>query len=201
MPIGFYYSPGVSMLRRFSLALALILLLSQAQAFEFPSRPRGKTLSATGTVQVAFTPGDDATELIVRAIEGARYQVLVQAYSFTSRDIAFALVSAKHRGVDVQLIADDEQVRKNDRNRVADIAAGGVPVYIDAEHAIAHNKVMVIDAGQPGATVVTGSFNFTHAAQYDNAENLLLLRGNAPLVDAYLANWKRHREHSRPYRR
>lgn len=191
------------MLRRFSLALALalILLLGQAQAFDFPSLSRAKTLPATGTVQLAFTPGDDATGLIVRAIEGARYQVLVQAYSFTSRDIAFALVSAKHRGVDVQLIADDEQMQKNDRNRVADVARGGVPVYIDAEHAIAHNKVMVIDAGQPSGAVITGSFNFTHAAQTNNAENVLILRGNAALVDAYLANWKRHREHSRPYRR
>lgn len=189
------------MLRRFSLALAFVLLLDQAQAFEFPSLSRTKTLPATGTVQLAFTPGDDATGLIVRAIEGAKYQVLVQAYSFTSRNIAFALISAKHRGVDVQLIADEEQTFKNDKNRIGDIAAGGVPVYIDAEHAIAHNKVMVIDAGQPGGAVITGSFNFTHAAQYNNAENLLILRGNLPLVEAYLANWKQHREHSRPYRR
>jgi hypothetical protein len=33
----------------------------------------------------------------------------------------------------------------------------GVPTYIDAEHAIAHNKIMIID----GQTVLTGSFNFT----------------------------------------
>jgi hypothetical protein len=36
-----------------------------------------------------------------------------------------------------------------------------IPVYIDAEHAIAHNKIMVID----GQTVITGSFNFTNAAE------------------------------------
>jgi phosphatidylserine/phosphatidylglycerophosphate/cardiolipin synthase-like enzyme len=42
-------------------------------------------------------------------------------------------------------------------------------VRVDTAHAIAHNKVIVID----GSTVVTGSFNFTRAAQEKNAENLL----------------------------
>ncbi len=189
------------MLRRFSLALALSLLLGQAQAFDLPSWSKPKTLPAAGTVQVAFTPGDNAARLIVKAIEDAKYQVLVQTFSFTSRDIAYALVAAKQRGVDVQMLADEEQTRRIATSRVRDVAAGGVPVYFDSEHASAHNKVMVIDAGHPGATVVTGSFNFTQAAQHRNAENLLILRGNPPLVDAYLANWKRHREHSRPYRR
>ena len=43
---------------------------------------------------------------------------------------------------------------------------------IDAQHAIAHNKVMIID----GETVITGSFNFTKAAEENNAENLLVFR-------------------------
>jgi phosphatidylserine/phosphatidylglycerophosphate/cardiolipin synthase-like enzyme len=55
-----------------------------------------------------------------------------------------------------------------------------VPVWIDAEHAAAHNKVMVIDNGTADAAVITGSFNFTQAAQHRNAENLLILRGNPP---------------------
>jgi len=46
---------------------------------------------------------------------------------------------------------------------------------IDANHAIAHNKVMIID----GETVLTGSFNFTKAAQEKNAENLLIIRDAA----------------------
>ncbi|HTR44450.1 MAG TPA: phospholipase D-like domain-containing protein, partial [Thermodesulfovibrionales bacterium] len=48
----------------------------------------------------------------------------------------------------------------------------GIPTYIDAQHAIAHNKVMIIDK----ETVITGSFNFTKAAEERNAENLLILK-------------------------
>ena len=65
---------------------------------------------------------------------------------------------------------------------------------IDANHAIAHNKVIVID----GETVLTGSFNFTKAAQEKNAENLLIIRDPA-LAAQYTKNWDAHRQHSQPY--
>lgn len=60
--------------------------------------------------------------------------------------------------------------------------------------AIAHNKVMLID----GATVITGSFNFTAAAQKSNAENLLVLN-DQKLADLYRANWERRQVVSMPY--
>ncbi len=47
--------------------------------------------------------------------------------------------------------------------------------------------------------VMTGSFNFTYAAQNRNAENALILRGNLPLCGAYPRNWNEHRAHSLPY--
>lgn len=177
----------------FSLAL---LFATPAPAFElfFP----GKTVSASGTVQVLFTPGDDATGQIVLTIEQAQKQVLAQTFSFTSKEIAQALIRAKQRGVEVQVIADAEQMRKMERSKVATVAAGGVPVFVDNQHDSAHNKVMVIDAGSANPVVITGSFNFTHAAQHRNAENLLLFRHNRELTAAYLDNWRRHREHSQP---
>ena len=159
------------------------------------------TLSAQGQIQVAFTPGDDAGALVVEAIGKARRQILVQAYSFTHQAIAEALVAARRRGLEVLVIADPEQAERVATSRIDDLAAGGIPVYLDGQHAAAHNKVMVLDAGLATAAVITGSFNFTHAAQYRNAENLLVIRGNPLLAEAYAANWRRHRIHSLPYRR
>ncbi len=155
-------------------------------------------LSLRGSAQVAFTPGDDAAALVVEAIDKARRQILVQAYSFTHKDIAAALVAAKRRGVDARVIADRLQTETGATSLVSWLAQQGVPVWIDAEHAAAHNKVMVIDNGTPDAVVITGSFNFTRAAQHRNAENLLLLRGNPTLAEAYAANWRRHKIHSLP---
>ncbi len=157
------------------------------------------TLPATGTVELAFTPDEAADRRVIRAIDGARRQVLVQAFSFTHEKIADALIRAKQRGVAVEIIADAEQTEKIPTTQIPRLAAARIPVYLDREHGAAHNKVMVVDLGDPQAAVVTGSYNFTHAAQYRNAENLLVLRGNPPLTEAYVRNWQRHRLHALPY--
>jgi phosphatidylserine/phosphatidylglycerophosphate/cardiolipin synthase-like enzyme len=64
----------------------------------------------------------------------------------------------------------------------------GIAVWVDTRVAIAHNKVMVVD----GVTVITGSFNFTAAAQNRNAENLLVIRDPA-LAARSRENWQRRR--------
>jgi phosphatidylserine/phosphatidylglycerophosphate/cardiolipin synthase-like enzyme len=187
-------------MKRIYLLLTLLAACATAAAFDFPQNSRtSPALAASGTIQLAFSPEDDTGALVIEAIRGARKQVLVQTFSFTHRKIAQALIEAKRRGIDVQLIADGEQIRKMQRGVVPEIAAGGVPTFVDREHDSAHNKIMVIDAGLPQAAVITGSFNFTHAAQYKNAENLLIFRGNPQLTQAYLKNWQRHRAHAQAF--
>ena len=193
------------MTKRISLKTGLALMLFAAAlsaiAFQEPFLSSGKPIAATGTVELAFTPDNAADRIVIKAINGARKQILVQAFSFTHRDIAHALIKAKKRGVDVQLIADAEQTDKIQPNMIADIAASGIPTYLDFQHQSAHNKIMVIDAGSPDSAIVTGSFNFTHAAQFKNAENLIVFRGNPEIAAAYLENWKRHLAHASRYRR
>jgi phosphatidylserine/phosphatidylglycerophosphate/cardiolipin synthase-like enzyme len=161
-------------------------------------QPAG-TVEETVTAHIAFTPGDDAARIIVEALQTARRQILVQAFSFTHRDIAHALIEARGRGVDVQVIADEEQTELIENSVIPELATAGVPVFLDQEHVAAHNKVMVIDEGEPSAVVITGSYNFTFAAQFRNAENLVVLSGGPHITHAYAVNWRRHRKHSRPY--
>ena len=75
------------------------------------------------------------------------------------------------------------------------MAHAGIPTFIDSKHAIAHNKVMLIDDRE----VLSGSFNFTKAAEESNAENLLVIDDSA-LAAKYLANWQEHLKHSEAYR-
>jgi phosphatidylserine/phosphatidylglycerophosphate/cardiolipin synthase-like enzyme len=142
---------------------------------------------------VCFTPGGNCTELIVNAVGQAKTSILVQAYSFTSAPIAKALLDAYRRGVRVEVILDKSQ--RSEKYSSADFLANqGVPTMIDAEHTISHNKVMIID----NELVITGSFNFTKAAQEKNAENVLIIRDKA-LADQYSQNWQVHAQHSQPY--
>lgn len=153
------------------------------------SNLRERSIAST----VCFTPGDDCAGLIVGEIEKSKRQILVQAYSFTSAPIAEALVNAFKRGVKVDVILDKSQ--KTGKYSSADfLSHARIPTYIDDQHAIAHNKVMVID----GTTVITGSFNFTKAAQEKNAENLLILH-DSWLASKYVMNWNQHQEHSAIY--
>ena len=60
----------------------------------------------------------------------------------------------------------------------------------DGKHAIAHNKVMMIDQ----TIVITGSFNFTNSAASRNAENFLVLKSE-DLAEQYRLQWKNHWAH------
>lgn len=181
------------MARAFAGVICLLAVLAPAAAEE----PRGPAaVAGSGTVEVFFTPGSGADVAVIDAIGRARQQVMVQAFSFTHRQIARALIAAGKRGVKVRFIIDKEQAERFSGWLVSELAEAGIPVFLDAEHEAAHNKVMVIDPGAPDAVLITGSYNFSAAAQYRNAENLLLFRGNDRLTAAYAENWRHHYSHS-----
>lgn len=52
-------------------------------------------------------------------------------------------------------------------------------------HAIIHDKIVVIDPFTDNCVVITGSHNLGFRASYNNDENLLIIRGNRKLAEAY----------------
>lgn len=150
--------------------------------------------SETPAWQVCFSPDSGCTEKIVNAIAAARERIEVQAYEMTSPQIERALVAAERRGVKVEAIFDPSAVKEYD-TKVGNLSAAGIPVFIDSAHSpgLAHNKVMIID----NAVVITGSFNFTKAAETRNAENLLIIHDPA-MAAAYAGNFANHLSHSSP---
>ena len=146
-------------------------------------------------VRVLFTPGDNATAVIAQAIRSAKQSVRVLAFSFTNKAIARALQEVQQRRIEVSVLADREQFEKGAGFLLRDLQRVGVKVMLDGEHGAAHNKVMLIDADGANPVVITGSFNFTQAAQKYNAENVVLIYGDRALTKAYSENWERHWKH------
>jgi phosphatidylserine/phosphatidylglycerophosphate/cardiolipin synthase-like enzyme len=170
-----------------------LILLVLFLALPFTSIARDITLT-NAPVQVFFSPNGGCTKAIVAELGMAKSEILVQAYSFTSRAIAKALLNAQKRGVSIQIILDKSNL--SDNYSAADFTAhAGIPTYIDAQHSIAHNKIMIID----NEVVITGSFNFTRAAEVNNAENLLVIRSKE-LAKIYIDNWEKHKRHSEVYK-
>ncbi len=170
--------------------IALLPVVTSITLFLFfPLAHAGDLKLDDAQVQVYFSPDDKCTHAIVKEIIGAKSEVFLQAYAFTSDEIAAALVQAHKKGVHVELILDKSN--RSAKYTAGDVTAGaGIPTYIDSRHAIANNKIMIID----GRIVITGSFNFTKAAEEKNAENILIIR-NKDVAEAYLGNWQRHKVH------
>lgn len=152
------------------------------------SAVNGATVEVLGAY---FTPPAGAAQAIVQAIDASEKEVLVQAYGFTHNAIAQALLRAQSRGVSVRVVLDEKSDNTN-RYVIGLFDDARLPVRHDGRHAIAHNKVMVID----GQIVITGSFNFTNSAETRNAENFLILK-STELAQTYKAQWESHWAHSR----
>jgi len=143
--------------------------------------------------EVYFSPHGGCTDAILKELDKAKTAILVQAYSFTSAPIAKGLLNAQKKKVKVEVILDKGQ-RKEKYSSADFLTNSRISTQIDTRHTIAHNKIIIID----GETVITGSFNFTKAAEERNAENLLVIR-DKKLASLYVRNWQEHSQHSESY--
>lgn len=169
-----------------------------------PAKVRGatsdSTLAATPAatedgISVYFSPNGGCTKAIVEQLQSAKQSIKVLAYRLTSHPIEDALLAASKRGVVVSLVLDGAQQSERASDATY-ISEHGLSVLIDRVHAIAHNKVIIVDDGE----VITGSFNFTNDAELVNAENLVIVQGKPKIAQSYLKDFERHVAHAVPYR-
>jgi len=132
---------------------------------------------------VCFSPGSNCERLILKAIAQAKQAIWVQAYSFTSKPVAQALIQACRQGVDVRVLCDKSQFT-NPHSVVPQLKQAGIEVAPDRVAGLAHNKILLIDKNR----LLIGSYNFTNAANRSNAENLLYIQ-DPKLHKIYLDNW------------
>jgi len=165
-----------------------ILLLSWAQAIS--------TARSEMVVQACFSPHGKCSAHILREIEQAKQELLVAVYAFTSDELARALIQAKNRGISVRVIIDREFDLDNNRSKGKFLENQRIPIRrisgvrntaTDQERGLMHQKFAVIDR----KVVLTGSYNWTRAAETLNDENLLFFRDAAPLAEEYRASFFR----------
>jgi phosphatidylserine/phosphatidylglycerophosphate/cardiolipin synthase-like enzyme len=182
------------MLRRDLAAVSATALAAMvAPAAASASTPAAASLPAPAIISPCFAPEQDCAAVVIAAIEGARHQILVNAYNLTTgAGIVEALVRARARGIDVRLIADKRT--PCERNSGLDaLAAAGAPIWIDRAVPIAHAKVMVIDA----RLTLMGSYNWTRSAAR-NSEDLNLVTSRR-VAAAYAAQWAARAQLSVPF--
>lgn len=149
--------------------------------------------------EVAFGPEAGAEALILKHIAGAKSAIRVAAFAFSSPVIVDALVAARKRGVDVQLVVDQEHNVATDpkgigRKALDTLVQAGAVARTNSHYRIHHDKFIIVD----GRDVQTGSYNYAVSANR-NSENVLVIRDDPALAAKYLAHWESRFREGAPY--
>jgi phosphatidylserine/phosphatidylglycerophosphate/cardiolipin synthase-like enzyme len=148
-----------------------------------PSNTPYPALTVDGTsLEVYFSPDDGVADHLQRLIGSARESVYFMAFSFTSDELAQAILDRAGAGVTVAGVMEASQYRSNLGSDYDKFRQAGLDVRLDGNPRNMHHKIIIIDQ----YTVITGSYNFTFSAETQNDENLLILHN--PQIAAIFLN-------------
>jgi phosphatidylserine/phosphatidylglycerophosphate/cardiolipin synthase-like enzyme len=148
--------------------------------------------ASTGVIQACFSRVEQCDSLLINLISQAKKSVYVAIYSFTRDGLARALIDAKNRGVEVKVVIEEDNAygQGSDYQMLKD---AGVDVRLDGNPALMHHKFMIVD----GELMVTGSYNWSTAAEDRNDENFVVIR-DKEVVDRFTQEFNRLLSTARP---
>jgi phosphatidylserine/phosphatidylglycerophosphate/cardiolipin synthase-like enzyme len=150
-----------------------------------PSTPDPQFTINGSLVEVYFSPEDGTLEHLLATVNKAHESISFLAYSFTSDELAKALIECAATGVKVQGVFDEDQYHSNEGTEYNRLKTAGIDVRLDGNPHLMHQKVIIID----GEVVITGSYNFSENAEHSNDENTLIIH-NQDLASQYLAQFQ-----------
>ena len=161
----------------------------ESPTLKFMGSISAQEINAGSMFEVGFSPKRNALEVVMSFILAAEKELFIAAYSFTNKEIAFAVVEAKQRGVDVRVVVDHLQNSDDQAGYKAIdyLSAQGVPVFRNENYAAMHHKFMVSDS----LNIQVGSFNYTASAATRNAETALVIRNSPVIASIYRDEWIR----------
>jgi cardiolipin hydrolase len=116
-----------------------------------------------------FSPGDACRNSIIHHIDSAQADLKICVFTISDDWITEAIIRSHRRGVQVQIITDDDK-SSDEGSDITTLWREGIPIKMDNSPNHMHHKFMVKDA----RTVLTGSYNWTRSAARFNHENVLI---------------------------
>ncbi len=135
------------------------------------------------TVENYFSPVDNVMDKLVSYVQGAQKSIRFMIFTYTSTDLANAMIARYQSGVDTEGVIED---RGASQGAMVPLFCAKVPVKVDGNKYTMHHKVIVIDE----STLITGSFNFTKSADQENDDNVLVIH-DPDLAKLYLQEFER----------
>lgn len=144
------------------------------------------TVTVNGSqIEVYFSPEDGALEHIMNAVRAAQESIDFMAYSFTTDELAKAMIERAKAGVTVRGVFDKDQYHSNAGTEFDTLHKAGIDVWLDGNPRLMHHKVIIIDQ----KVVITGSYNFSYNAEYVNDENTLIIH-NQDIAAQYMTEFR-----------
>jgi phospholipase D len=125
-------------------------------------------------LSVCFSPGGNCADQIIYWIGRANSSIHILIYSFTLDTISNALISAKQKNpaLDIRIVWDTSNSTGTEYQRLENASFN---MHIDHRSGLMHDKVAIIDSH----IIITGSFNWSNAANQTNRENMIVLDSQA----------------------
>ncbi|TMQ51228.1 MAG: T9SS type A sorting domain-containing protein [Candidatus Eisenbacteria bacterium] len=127
------------------------------------------------SVECYFSPSDGVTSHIISTINGAQQSIGFELLTLTRSDVASALVARHQSGIGVR---GDLDSNSDTGSQYSYLTGNGVDVRLKTGvSGLLHHKYCIVDAESPGwdATTLTGSHNWSSAAENSNNENTLIV--------------------------
>jgi phosphatidylserine/phosphatidylglycerophosphate/cardiolipin synthase-like enzyme len=122
-------------------------------------------------LEIYFSPDDSVEGQLERLLRSAQEDIFFLAFSFTSDELAQAILDRAAAGVTVAGVMDNSQYKSNLGSEYDAFRSAGLDVRLDGNPRNMHHKVIILDQ----STVITGSYNYTFSAATRNDENLLVI--------------------------
>jgi phosphatidylserine/phosphatidylglycerophosphate/cardiolipin synthase-like enzyme len=133
--------------------------------------PTGVPVAVEGGEWLAlFSPDTAVAHEIIEIIHEASSTIDFMAFSYTSEDIADAMLGRLAAGVRVRGVIESDQAYAAGA-QYENLLQGGVDIRLDGNPETMHHKVILVDA----EIVICGSYNFTRSAEERNDENVLII--------------------------
>lgn len=162
----------------------------------FLARLLHRALADVPDVRAYFSPKGGCADAVVDQLGRANKELLILARSFAFDKLSKAVLDAKLRGVRVEIVLD----RANEKDAASDLhlfAAQGLAPTLDTQVPCCHDNLIVVD----GATVITGSFDFTRLAEEEHSDSVLIVTGYPALVSACRKHFQDARAKAREFGR
>lgn len=112
-----------------------------------------------------------AVAQLKRLIQTAEKSLKVAMFTWTRFDLAQEMIEAKQKGVEVEIIIDQQSGRGVSAGIVHHLRKGAIPVRLSTGMGLLHHKFMIID----DKILVNGSANWTKAAFGSNDDCVIIL--------------------------